>query len=75
MSLPLELKLKSTDDGPRLAIQPVNELESLRGTPATIEPGNNKPGDQPLRTIGGDLLEVLATVRLKRFVVDWLKSI
>lgn len=37
MSLPMELTLAQTDDGPRLRIFPARELESLRGTPVVME--------------------------------------
>ncbi len=59
MSLPLQLALRSTPHGPRLAWQPAPELESLRlktlHTPAqTLSPGE----PNPLAKLSGELLEV-----------------
>lgn len=62
MSLPIELQLKSTGDGPRLTHRPVKELESLRGKSQTIESTDVKPDDKPLKVVGGELLEVWATL-------------
>jgi fructan beta-fructosidase len=62
MSLPIELGLKSTADGPRLTRRPAKELESLRGKSHTIGPIDVKPGDRPLTDIGGELLEVRASI-------------
>jgi sucrose-6-phosphate hydrolase SacC (GH32 family) len=62
MSLPMELALSTTSDGPRLTRRPVKELESLRGKSHAVGPVDVKPGDQPLKDIGGELLEVRASV-------------
>jgi len=51
MSLPVELKLRSTPEGPRLTRQPVKELESLRH-----EPGQSGA----LADFCGDLIELCA---------------
>jgi sucrose-6-phosphate hydrolase SacC (GH32 family) len=61
MSIPLELTLRSTAAGPRLAWQPVKELEALRGKalrrgPLTLAEG----GANPLAKAGGELLELRA---------------
>jgi sucrose-6-phosphate hydrolase SacC (GH32 family) len=59
MSLPLELRLTQTDDGPRLAFSPVKELETLRAR--THRPGALRlaPGDRnPLEAIRAELVEV-----------------
>jgi len=61
MSLPLELTLRSTPQGPRLAWNPVKELESLRKQ--SHRPGTTtlKPGDaNPLAGIEDELLEARA---------------
>jgi sucrose-6-phosphate hydrolase SacC (GH32 family) len=58
MSVPLELKLLKTSDGPRLSFMPVKELESLRVTSKKIGPTDLKPGDDPLAGTKGDLLEI-----------------
>jgi len=57
MSVPLELKLLSTPDGPRLSRLPIKELESLRMSNETTEPFDLKP--EAARTDrGGELLDV-----------------
>lgn len=59
MTVPLDLKLTQTDDGPRLTFQPVKELESLRGQSHRIELNTLKPGDKnPLDDIRAELVEV-----------------
>jgi fructan beta-fructosidase len=62
MSLPMDLGLKTTPDGPRLTRQPAKELESLRGKSKTFGPIDVKPGDQPIKDSGGELLEVRASI-------------
>ncbi|WP_435020769.1 glycoside hydrolase family 32 protein [Tundrisphaera sp. TA3] len=62
MSVPHELKLAGTPDGPRLVRAPVKELETLREAgvsagPATLEPG----GPNPLASAKGDALDIVAT--------------
>lgn len=61
MSLPLELSLKATKDGPRLAFQPVKELEKLRTKHQAVKLKSLKPGDaNPLAALSGDLIELRA---------------
>jgi len=61
LSIPLELTLLSTPEGPRLARQPVNELKILRAKGHRAGPRTLKEGDaNPLADIGGELLEVRA---------------
>jgi sucrose-6-phosphate hydrolase SacC (GH32 family) len=61
MSLPLELKLISTDGGPRLTWTPVKELEKLRAKSHRLGARTLKEGDEnPLAGISGELLEVRA---------------
>ncbi len=60
-SLPLRLTLKPTPDGPRLAREPVRELEGLRADSLRKAPLTLKPGDpNPLRSLRGELLEIRA---------------
>ncbi len=61
MTVPLELRLISTPEGPRLTFSPARELEALRvsekrygGT--VLQPG----GANPLAAAGGELLELRA---------------
>ena len=61
MSLPHELRLASTPDGPRLAFTPVKELEALRGKShnfgaVTLQPG----GENPLSYVKAELVELRA---------------
>ena len=59
MSIPQELRLVSTADGPRLARTPVKELESLRAAEHTAGPTTLKPGGaNPLAGVKAELLEV-----------------
>jgi len=59
MTVPLELKLTQTQDGPRMTFQPVKELESLRDKSHRIELNSLKPGDKnPLDDIRAELVEV-----------------
>ncbi|MCU1275232.1 MAG: hypothetical protein JWO48_2663, partial [Bryobacterales bacterium] len=58
MTVPLELKLLGTSDGPRLSWTPVKELESLRGESKKIGPIDVKEGDDPLAGASGELLDM-----------------
>ena len=61
MSLPLELSLKGTADGPRLAFQPVKETEQLRTKQHIAKAKSLKPGDaNPLADVKAELLELRA---------------
>jgi sucrose-6-phosphate hydrolase SacC (GH32 family) len=61
MSVPTELKLVSTPEGPRLSWTPVKELESLRKTSLRLGSAELKPGDtNPLVKTKADLVELNA---------------
>jgi sucrose-6-phosphate hydrolase SacC (GH32 family) len=60
LSVPLELRLTSTADGPRLAWKPIRELETLRVDSKTFGPLTLKPGDDLLKGVSGELLEIRA---------------
>ncbi len=61
MTIPHELTLAATADGPRLVRLPVKELEALRTKTHTIEPLTLKPGAvNPLGGVKGELLELRA---------------
>ena len=61
MTVPLELKLLTTANGPRLAFTPVRELEVLRAKPHRFDGTTLAPGDaNPLAGVQGELLEVRA---------------
>jgi sucrose-6-phosphate hydrolase SacC (GH32 family) len=64
MSIPMELNLITTEAGVRLTHRPAAELSSLRRkTPQTIRT-QIKPGDDPLKDITGDLVEIRAAIVL-----------
>jgi len=58
MSLPLELELRATPEGPRLAWTPVTELETLRGSSLYPLGFTLDPGERALEGLSGDLFEV-----------------
>ncbi len=58
MTVPLELKLVSTPEGPLLSWLPVKELEALRADSTKLAPTDLKPGDpNPLAAATGELLD------------------
>jgi sucrose-6-phosphate hydrolase SacC (GH32 family) len=59
MTVPLELRLTQTDDGPRLTYTPAQELEVLRAKTHHLDRMVIRPGDKnPLESIRAELLEV-----------------
>ena len=59
MTIPLELKLVSTPDGPRMTCTPVREMEVLRRKSNRIASLSLNPGDaNPLSGVTGELLEL-----------------
>lgn len=61
MSIPQELKLTATTDGPRLTRTPVKELESLRTRTHNVKPLSLKPdATNPLADVKAELLELRA---------------
>ncbi len=59
MTIPLELRLTQTDDGPRMTFNPVKELETLRTKTHHFGALTLKPGDMnPLDSIRTELVEV-----------------
>jgi fructan beta-fructosidase len=59
MTMPLELKLIATTDGPRLTWTPVKELASLRAGSQAVGPLTLREGEaNPLAQIRGELLEL-----------------
>jgi sucrose-6-phosphate hydrolase SacC (GH32 family) len=63
MTVPLELKLVSTSEGPRMSFTPVKELESLRTKTTTFDAMTLKPGDRnPLDALQLELMEIRAEI-------------
>jgi fructan beta-fructosidase len=62
MGLAVSLTLRSTRDGESLAVDPVQELKSLRRMTYAIKPQGLRPGENPLAKIHGDLLEIEADI-------------
>lgn len=62
MSLPNELTLRTTPDGPRLAWQPAAELISLRAKQLEKFSGPLAPEVNPLANARGELLEIRAEI-------------
>jgi fructan beta-fructosidase len=60
MGIPVELTLKKTDEGLRLAANPVRELEKLRSRSHEFKAQTLRPGTNPLAGIQGELLEMIA---------------
>ncbi len=61
MTIPLELRLTKTDEGPRLSFTPVKELESLRSKSRRLEVGALGPGDDnPFAFADAELVEIRA---------------
>jgi fructan beta-fructosidase len=59
MSLPIELKLTQTVDGPRMTFTPLKELETLRTKTHQLDVKSLKPDDQnPLKNINAELVEL-----------------
>jgi sucrose-6-phosphate hydrolase SacC (GH32 family) len=59
MTIPLELKLTQTEDGPRMTFTPVKELETLRTKTHRPDVKAMKPGDaNPFDAIRAELVEV-----------------
>jgi sucrose-6-phosphate hydrolase SacC (GH32 family) len=60
MSVPLELKLTQTTDGPRLTWTPAREVETLRGKSVKTSPLTLKPGaENPLASVAMELQDLL----------------
>ncbi len=60
MGVPVELTLRTTDAGPRLLANPVQEHASLRAKTHTLQPQPLSPGENPLAAVRGELLDLTA---------------
>ena len=57
-TVPVELTLHSTDEGPRMRMNPVKELETLRAKTHKWTDLTLKAGENPLAGVKGDLFDV-----------------
>jgi fructan beta-fructosidase len=62
MGVPVELTLRTTEDGPRLLAYPVRELASLRGKAHALPPQALVPETNPLAGVTGELFDVSAEI-------------
>jgi len=60
MGVPVELTLRTSDEGPRLFANPVKEHASLRARTHTIPPQSLNPGENPLAAVKAELLDLVA---------------
>ena len=64
LGLPVELTLRTTEEGLRLFAYPVKELETLRVKAHVIQPQPLKPGLNPLADVQGELFDIVADIAL-----------
>lgn len=64
MTIPAELTLRTTAEGPRLFAEPVRELADLAGKEWKLSDVALVPGDNPLADVRGELLRVTADIEL-----------
>ncbi len=62
MSFPREFSLRTTPEGVRLFMNPVREIEQIRGQKQARSDVAVKPEDNPLAALEGDLWEIEATI-------------
>ncbi|MBK9780023.1 MAG: glycoside hydrolase family 32 protein [Anaerolineales bacterium] len=61
-NVPRELSLTNTTDGPRLVQVPIKEMQTLRGEHHPWQDETVMPGENLLKNIRGDCLEIIANV-------------
>ena len=64
MTVPVDLSLRGTKDGPRLFAEPVPELKRLRGEHRSLPPTDVPPGDNALAGLEADIFEIDTTLEL-----------
>ena len=73
MSFPCVLTLRNTDEGIRIYRWPVKEIESIYKKTHNLKKTSLKPGDNPLKAINAELLDIYADITMgsaKRVVFD-----
>jgi len=63
MTVPVELTLRTTDDGVRLCAVPVKEIESLHDKKHAWKGVTLRPGDNPLAGVKGEWFDIRAEFR------------
>jgi fructan beta-fructosidase len=58
MGIPVELTLRTTDEGLRLTANPAREIASLRMPAHSLKPQTLHPGDNPLAGLNGELIDL-----------------
>lgn len=58
MNFPVELSLRTTEEGIRMFAQPVREIEKLHGPANTVQEQIVRPGENPLASLRGDLWDL-----------------
>ena len=64
MTVPRVLTLRSTEEGVRLFIEPVKELEALRGTPHSWSDVGLQATTTVLENVSGDLFDIEADIEI-----------
>ena len=64
MTIPIELSLRTTEEGPRLFFNPVHEIACLHGKTSRWTDLALKPGANPLAGINGELFHIKAEIAL-----------
>jgi len=62
MGIPVELSLRTTEEGLRLFANPVKELASLRTKSHSLKSQTIRPGENPAAAIKGELLDIEADI-------------
>jgi len=62
MGLPVELTLRTTEEGPRIFSNPVKELQSLRVRKTSIKPQKLDVGQNPLASVKLELADLTAEI-------------
>ena len=62
MGFPVELTLRTTEEGPRLFANPVREIEKLHGKKHSLNGRTLQEGENPLADITGDLFDIRAEI-------------
>ncbi len=65
MSFPVELTLKTFEDGIRLCKQPVREIHTLYEKPLKIKDIDVKTGENPLESVTGDTFDISVDVDIR----------